>query len=163
MARIDNLDVLHTDILDAKARQTGDNARADVARQILDRALIAVASVRLVERNLGIHILDHHILKARHLTAVDIAGSRTKENRVASVKAPEAVDLHILDLSSVHGSDGDGAAVGVEYGHILEPEVLELATGVGSELDAVGAASSDAVLYKNILAHAIVAVALEAI
>ncbi len=41
--------------------------------------------------------------------------------------------------------------------------MLELATRIGSELDAVGAASSHTVLHKNILAHTVVAVTLKAI
>ena len=89
--------------------------------------------------------------------------SGTEENRVAGVDAPDAVDHDIFDLGSVNGSDGNGAAIGVEYGYILEPEVLELTSGVGSELDSVGAGTADAVLDEDILADTILAVALEAV
>ena len=89
--------------------------------------------------------------------------SGTEENRVAGVDAPDAVDHDIFDLGSVNGSDGNGAAIGVEYGYILEPEVLELTSGVGAELDSVGAGTADAVLDEDILADTILAVALEAV
>ena len=76
-----------------------------------------------------------------------MACAGTQEYRIAGVDALDPVDLDILDCGAVHSGDRDGAAVGVVDLYVLEFEVLELTSCVGSELDAIGARSAHAILH----------------
>ena len=161
LAGIDDFDVLQGQVLDGDSGDALDAAGAYVAGEILYGAFIAVAGVRFVQGNFGIDILDDDILHVRIVAGV--AGTGADEDGVAGVQAAQAVNLHVFNLGAVHGGDGDGRTVGVHDGHVPEAEVLELTAGVGTELDAVGAAAAAAVLHQDVLGDTVLGVALEAV
>ena len=78
------------------------------------------------------------------------------------MEAADAVHGDVLDLGTVHGRKRNGRAVGIENGHVADGEILETALRDRSELDAVRAGSTHAVLQEDVLAHVVGGMGLEA-
>ena len=126
MPGIDNLYVLQTDILDLDVRIAINDAGENIARQVLNRAFIAVTGIRFVKRDLGIHVLDDDVPQDGFLVVTGMAGTGPQEDRVTGVEALDSVDFNILDSGTVNRCDCDSAAIGVVNLDILEFEVAEL-------------------------------------
>ena len=120
----DYLDVLQRHVLDFAGGDAHYTGRRDVARHILYRSFIAVASVGLERGNLSIDIADGNVAHGWALALVpSLAG--TQEDDVASIDGPHAIDLDIVDDTSIDSSEGDGRAIRVIDGKILDFEVAE--------------------------------------
>ncbi len=78
------------------------------------------------------------------------------------MEAADAVHRDVFDLGTVHGRKRNGRAVGIENGHVADGEILETALRDRSELDAVRAGSTHAVLQEDVLAHVVGGMGLEA-
>ena len=131
-ARIDEFDILDTDILDTDVRDSYDAARADIPREIFHRTF------SLVERDLGIDILDHDVLEAGPVD-ITTAQTRTDEDRVTGMDAFKSVHDYILDLTAIDARYCDSGTICIEDRHVAEHKMSEGTDSHGTELDAVSA------------------------
>ena len=122
MAGIDYLNVLKADVFNPDVGIAVDDAGTYVAREVLDRALVAVAGIGFIQRNLSVHVLDDDVPEDGLLVVTGVAGTGPQEDRVTGVEALDSVDFNILDSGTVNRCDCDSAAVGV-----VDLDILELA------------------------------------